>query len=604
VTFVPLAPVSDPGLLNSTIAQALELPLDGRRPVEDVLADHLAARRALLVLDNLEHLVRAAPSLSSLLDAAPRLRIIVTSRAPLELSGEQRLNVPPLPVPRPDRVTAPTASASAAVQLFVERAREAGVGLVLDDGNAVAIAAACARLDGLPLAIELAAARANVLPVSAISARLEHSLSLLTAGPQDQPDRLRSLHAAISWSYNLLTEPTRTVFHRLSVFVGGAPLDLIEQVCVRRAAGTTRETSDDVLTAITELVSQSLLHRNDLTDARYTMLETIREYATEALVTSGERELFRDRHAVSFLEFAERAAPGIGGRDSRVLLARLEREQHNVRAAMAWLVERRRCDAAMRMASALWRYWQMRGQLVEAQEWIDKVLDLPCSADVDRRVWLATVEAAGGVAYWRGDVLRAERTYRAALDTSREIGDPAWIARSLSNLAYALRGAAKAAEALPIAAEALAGFSVLDDKSGQAGALRLIAILRAAAGDLDDAERAASRARALFEEMDRPFDLAWTLRQVGMIHLKKGNPAESRRVLSEALHLFTAARDASSVPVILADLAAVARAEGDADTANTLVRSSRSLQAATGAEWARIVDRLEHRELDTEDGLA
>ena len=191
--------------------------------------------------------------------------------------------------------------------------------------------------------------------------------------------------------------------------------------------------------------------------------------------------------------------------------------------------------------------------------------------------------------------------YRDALDTSREIADPAWVARSLSNLAYALRGLDKTDEALLTAEEALVGFAELGDESGQAGALRLIAILRAAVGELDVAERAAADARALFEALNQPFDLAWTLRQVGMIELKKGNRREARRVLSEALRLFTTAQDASSVPVIVADLASVARAEGDIEKANALVQTSRSLQVASGAEWARVVDRLEHRDRITDD---
>jgi predicted ATPase/DNA-binding SARP family transcriptional activator len=601
VTFVPLAPVSDPGLVGDTIAQALGLPRDGRRPVDDILAEHLSGKRALLLLDNFEHLIFGATSLGRLLDAAPQLHLVVTSRTPLRLSGEQQLTVPPLPVPARDTVTASMASNSAAVRLFVERARAVSPGFALGDRNAAPVAAVCARLDGLPLAIELAAARTQVLPVGAINARLQHSLALLSGGPRDQPDRLRSLHAAITWSYDLLSESARAVFHRLSVFRGGASLDLIQKVCGLQSAAQDG-VADDVFEAISELVSHSLLRRDDdVEEARYTTLETIRGYAAAALAATGERDLIHQRHAAAFLELAERAAPGLGGRDGHVLLHELELEQHNLRAALSWFIKRGQPAPATRMASALWRYWQMRGHLDEAQQRIDQVLAMPGGVDVDRGLWLATVEAAGGIAYWRGDVVRAEQTYRDALHTSREIVDPAWVARSLSNLAYALRGVDKADEALATAEEALACFAKLGDKSGQAGALRLIAILRAATGELDAAQTAAADAQALFEDLDRPFDLAWTLRQVGMIQLKKGNPSEARRVLSEALGLFTAAHDTSSVPVIMADLASVARAEGDIEKASTLSQTSRSLQLATGAEWARIVDRLEHRERPAKD---
>jgi tetratricopeptide (TPR) repeat protein len=331
------------------------------------------------------------------------------------------------------------------------------------------------------------------------------------------------------------------------------------------------------------------------------VLDTIRDYAAGALAAAGERDVYQQRHATAFLELAEQAAPGLGSRDGQVLLQLLELEQHNLRAALSWFLTRGQPAPAMRMATALWRYWQMRGHLLEAQERIDEVIGMSGGLGVDRRLRLATVEAAGGIAYWRGDVVRAEQTYREALHTSHEIADPAWVARSLSNLAYALRGVDKADEALATAEEALAYFTKIGDRSGEAGALRLIAILRAAAGELDAAQTAAAEARALFEALDQPFDLAWTLRQVGMIHLKKGNPSDARRVLSEALRLFTAAHDASSVPVIMDDLASVARAEGDIEKARTLSQSSRSLQVTTGAEWARIVDRLEHRERSAKD---
>ena len=597
VTYVPLAPVSDPGLVGDSIAQALGLPRDGRRPIDDLIADHLGGKKALLVLDNFEHLVSGATSIGRLLDAAAELRVIVTSRTRLRLYGEQQLQVPPLPLPSSGLITpAAAAATSSAVRLFVERARLLRPRFELDRANAGAVAALCTRLDGLPLAIELAAARTQVLSVGVIMARLNDSLALLSDGPRDHPDRLRSLHATITWSYDLLSEPTRAVFQRLSVFRGGASLEVAQNVCSSRRDALERKVVDDVSEAVTELVSHSLLQREPADGARYTMLETIRDYAAAALSAAGDCDHIRQRHATAFLELAERAAPWLGRRDSHVMLQELELEQHNMRAGLAWFIERDQPALAMRLASALWRYWQMRGHLIEAQQYIDQVLAMPGTIDVDRRLWLETIEAAGGIAYWRGDVARAERTYRDALRTSREIADSAWIARSLSNLAYALRGVDNADEALTTAEEALACFAALGDRSGEAGAMRLIAILGAAAGDLNRAEARAADAQALFEALDQPFDLAWTLRQVGMIELRKGNPSRARHVLSEALRLFTELQDASSVPVIIADLASVARADGDADEASRLSQTSRSLQAATGAEWARIVDRLEHRE--------
>lgn len=596
VTFVPLAPISDAGLVCNSIAQALDLSYDGRRPIDDVITAYLATKQALLILDNFEHLVSGAPVIGELLDAAPKLRVVVTSRTPLQLAGEQQLMVAPLPVPSPGSVTASTADRSSAVRLFAERAREVNPSFAVDDDNAGPIATACARLDGLPLAIELAAALTSVLPVSEIAGRLDQPLALLVAGPRDQPDRLRSLHAAVSWSYDLLTEPTRAVFQQLSVFVGGASLDVVQRVCAPPPGDNPAAATNDVLGPVSELVSHSLIRRvDDVVDARFTMLETIRQYASEALVNSGTREVVRNRHATAFLDLAEQAAPALLSHESHLLLERLELEQHNLRAAFTWFVDHDEAGPAMRMVVALWRYWQMRGHLAEAQERIDQVLRVARDRNGDPTLRLAMLEAIGGIAYWRGDVARAAATYREAVDVSRTIDDPDWAARSLSNLAYALRGMDRIDEALAAAHEALRRFTTQGNKAGAAGALRLIAILNSATGDLDSADAAAAEAKALFETLDRPFDLAWTLRQVGMLQLKRGHPAEARRVLSEALRLFNIAHDTSGAPVIMADLASVASAEGDTDSASKLMTDSRSMQMTTGAQWARIVDRLEHR---------
>jgi predicted ATPase/class 3 adenylate cyclase len=595
VTFVPLAPVRDPLLVGEAVAGALEVPLDGLRPVVELLVERLTNGPTLLVMDNVEHLPAAGALIAELLDRTEHLSVLATSRGPLHLSGERVLEVPPLPVPSADASTPTAVTASAAAELFVARVREVRPGFVVDALNARAVAAVCARLEGLPLAVELAAARTRMLPVAAVAERLDRSLSLLTGGPRDQPPRLRSLHAAISWSVDLLSPSARELFVRLSVFIGGAAHEAVENVCGQGLS--------DVLELVDELHTYGLVQLVPEASApRYAMLEAIREYAAEQLAGTDEAEVLRKRHALAFLELAETAAPDLTDRDGPVLLHQLDLDRHNMRAALIWMLDAGETESALRLVSALWRFWQMRGHLAEAQRMVDQVLKMPGQDCVDVRIRVAAEEAAGGIAYWRGEVASAERRYRWCLRRTQELGDPALIARSLSNLAYALRGVeGGGVEAMEAAIEALSVFTQLNDLAGQATVMRLIAILHAGNDNLDEAAVAAAHAQKHFRDLDRPFDLAWTLRQVGMIERRRQRYPEARAALTQALRLFVDSHDTSSIPVILSDLASVAEAAGDRDWARRLTRASGAAQATTGADWADIVNRLERRPSNSSD---
>ena len=437
-----------------------------------------------------------------------------------------------------------------------------------------------AQLEQLPLALELAAARIGVLSPAQLLERLSGRLDLLRLERGVDP-RQRTLRATIEWSYALLKPDEQSLFARLAVFAGGCRLEMAEEVC------------DADLDTLQSLVDKSLVRVRE--GERFWMLETIREYASERQSELHEVDRLRRRHAYAFLDLAEVAGRRIADRGGRAWLDRLEEEQHNLRDALVWFCEGARAAEAMRMTSALWRFWQMRGHLVEARQRIDVILGLP-SGDVDPLLRLGALEAAGGIAYWQGDVAGAEAFYRACLDASRAVSDRTWVARSLSSLAYALRGVDPSSdEALRTAEEALSEFQELADVAGAAGALRLIAILRAARDELAQARAAAESARQLFERLERPFDLGWALRQVGVIAMKTGDLRGADSALREALRLFAQIQDVSSIPVILGDLAALARAEGDAARAELLSGAAGALQLSSGAEWARVVNRLEKR---------
>jgi len=363
VYFVPLAPVRDPGLVPSTIAQSIGLQDARDRPLMEHLVSQLRERRLLIVLDNFEHLLASAPVVTRLLQETSAVRILVSSRSPLRVSGEQECPVPPLGVPAEEpRPSAASLAACESVRLFAERAAAAVPGFTLDDENAPAIAYIARRLDGLPLAIELAAARVTLLPPEAILPRLEHSLGLLTGGSRDLPNRQQTLRATIAWSYDLLTERARRLLATCSVFAGGASLEVIETVCDAAVA-----TGLPVLDGLQELVDQSLLRQvrgPGLPPGRYAMLETIREYATERLEAMPEADRARGAHAAAFLALVEADGRPHAGLAKKEWLERVDTEHNNIRVALSWY---RGHDppAALRLAASMAAFWSLRGHHTE-----------------------------------------------------------------------------------------------------------------------------------------------------------------------------------------------------------------------------------------------
>jgi predicted ATPase/class 3 adenylate cyclase len=370
VFFVALATLTDPGLVASTLTQALGVAESGEKQPEDALREFVRERELLLLMDNFEQVLEATPLLEELQAAAPRLKVLATSRAALRLYGEREFPVPPLALPDPAYPPPPERLTQyEAVRLFVERARAVKPDFSVTNENAPAVAEICVRLDGLPLAIELAAARIRLLPPRAMLARLGSRLKLLTGGARNLPERQRTLRGAIEWSYELLTPEERTLFARLSVFAGGRTLEIIETIC-------DPEGELDTLDGLESLLEKSLLRQEEGPggEPRFVMLETIHEYAREKLEESGEAEEVRRRHAEHFLTLAEESYPELKGPDQLEWLERLEAEHDNMRAALSWALGRKEAEVALRLGGALWWFWWMRGHNSEGRRLLEEAL--------------------------------------------------------------------------------------------------------------------------------------------------------------------------------------------------------------------------------------
>ncbi|MDP9356600.1 MAG: helix-turn-helix domain-containing protein, partial [Chloroflexota bacterium] len=369
--FVDLTPLADPALVPAAIAVVLGVREAGGQPLVETLAVALRDKQLLLVLDNCEHLLDAAPVVAELLRACPGLTVLATSRAPLRLRGEREVAVPPLGLPATARPAPEEIARSEAVRLFVERARAHEADFALTEANAPAVAGIVRVLDGLPLAIELAASRIKLFPPTALLRRLERRLTLLTGGARDLPARQRTLRDAIAWSHDLLTEEERLLFRRLAVFAGGATCEAAEAVA--DPAGEL-----GVVNGLAVLVDQSLLRKEDDPDGepRYRMLETVREYALERLDASGEEAAVRDRHAAWCLALAEAAGAVLWTTYDPGVVARLEAEHPNLRAALTWFAQASDGEALLRIGATLGRFWYVAGHAREGRGWLERALAL------------------------------------------------------------------------------------------------------------------------------------------------------------------------------------------------------------------------------------
>ncbi len=593
VRFVPLAAVTDAALVPSAIGQALEIMEAGRgdEPAGARVVEYLIDRELLLVIDNFEQLVASAGFLAELLRAAANVRMLVTSRSVLGVAGEHVFRVPPMALPDSSGSVSPdTVSRYEAVSLFVQRAMAVRPDFSVTSDNATAIAEICVRLDGLPLAIELAASRVRILSPQAILSRLGDRLSLLRQETSDVPARQRAVWDTIGWSYELLEPTERRLFARLAVLNGGGTLGETSAVVdgVRRPLGV------DVLDGLTSLSDKSLLSAMDdeRGDPRFGMLRTIREFASERLSASDEEVEVRDRHLEVFVALVEEAEPHLLTTRRRPWLDRLERELDNFRAALDWAIERERVEPALRLGAALWRLWQMRGYLREARARITAIIELP-GAERHPRELSRAYEAAGGIAHWQGDQRSERGYYEQSVRIGRALDDRPMLANALFNLAYAHLPLVLTPDDDPSLPEGLlreAGqiFESIGDDLGSARVYEARAVQAFFRHQWETAAESALEGATRLRMLDDTHYLAWCLDIIGDAALQLGDLDTARTNLLDALTLFAAARDLSGIAVIFDELAALALREGDPPAAMRLAGAASELAATTGTSFAVI----------------
>ncbi|TME43630.1 MAG: tetratricopeptide repeat protein, partial [Chloroflexi bacterium] len=433
VYFVDLAHTEDPALVTATIAETLGVRETRDHPLLERLQEVLVDRQVLLVLDNFEHILAAADQVADLLAVCAELKILVTSRAPLRLRWEHVFPIFPLPLPgRGAAADVARVVESPAVQLFVERAQAAEPAFALTEQNADTVAEVCVRLDGLPLAIELAAARTRLLPPQALLARLRNRLDVLVEGARDLPERQRTLREAIRYSYDLLSADEQTLFSELAIFASGCTVDAAAAVMSEQLA---KVGATPILDGLESLVNNSLLQREQLPggEVRFRMLETIRDYAHEQLVNSGRVTDLRDSWIEYLLQLANRSRQALLGREQSAALETLDREHDNLRAALRWCLDSKDAERGLKLAAALWRFWYVRGFFTEGRTWLAELLALP-TGKARTAVRASALTAAGNLAYNQGDDAAAETLQQEGLAIWRELGDPRGTAASLATL--------------------------------------------------------------------------------------------------------------------------------------------------------------------------
>jgi predicted ATPase/DNA-binding CsgD family transcriptional regulator len=599
--FVPLGPISDPELVTHAICEALGVREAGGRPLTDRLEEHLRAAQLLLVLDNFEQVLVAAPHIVELMERSPHLKVLVTSRAVLRVSGEYTVPVSPLSVPpRADRPQLENVAQYDAVQLFVARARAARPDFALTPESTPAVAEICRRLDGLPLAIELAASRVRVLSPQAMLDRLDTRLALLTGGPMDRPSHQQTLRGTIAWSYDLLDEPGQALFRRLAVFVGGFDLDAVNALASYEPCVASDEpdnpqlaTRYSQLDGVQSLVDQSLLQRADVAgEPRLTMLETVREYALEQLAASGEAAAVRRRHAEYVLALAETAEPRLLGPEQRIWLDRLEREHDNIRAALAWSRASDRSNGSadrpgrppaelgLRLAGALAWFWYIRCHLIEGRRWLEPMVtgheEMP--ADVRAR-GLVTL---GRLMQAQSDLARSSTLFDEAIDRYRQVGDRWWTAFSIGARGQNAMIEAAYQQAETLFEESLALFTVQGDRWGVGWSLGNLGRAAHARGRHARALDLLTQSLAIKREVGDPFALALALTWEGRATYDRGDHQRATALLEESLGLFHEVGYPRGVGGATCYLAAVANAQGDHDRAVSLYATSLEVQRGEG----------------------
>jgi predicted ATPase/DNA-binding CsgD family transcriptional regulator len=577
VLFVELAPISDPRFVPTTIAQVFDLGETGSGSLVENLKHYLKDKQLLLVLDNFEQIIETAPLVGDFLSAAPGLKILVTSRQVLEVYGEQEYYVPPLAVPELGSIQAyRTQSRCEAVELFCQRAQAVKPDFSLMESNAAAIAEICVRLDGLPLAIELAAARSRLLSPEMIRSRLGSRLDTLTGRARDLPSRLQTLRGTIDWSYDLLDEAEKALFARLSVFQGGRTIEAAEAICAP-------ELSIPVIDGLESLLNKSLLYQEEGPEGepRFLMLETLHEYAREKLQERGETRKLQRRHAGYFAELAEQAESKLTSAEQGQWFDLLRSEHDNLRAALAFALANDEVELGLRIVGALLDFWYYGGHAGEGLGWIEQVLENAEGASPGLRA--KVLNAAGSLSFVQGNYERGKLFNNQALALYRELGDDVNSAWALVFLSSNCTGSpSDIKEGIALVEEALTLFRSQGDRQGIIRALNLMGELSRLDGDYNRAGRAYEECLALCRQSDNKVREAYARANLGLVAQNRGNYELAESHFKEALILFRSLNAKYSLALDLAGLSGTAAARGDPERAAQLLGASDSLLEAMG----------------------
>jgi predicted ATPase/DNA-binding XRE family transcriptional regulator len=628
VWFVDFAPLADPTLVPQSLLTTLGLSEQAGRSTLNVVSDFLQPQRALLILDNCEHLIQACAQLADkLLRACPSLNILTTSREALNVAGERLYLVPTLTTPNPAHSDLTTLPQYEAVQLFVERAHTALPGFALTSDNASAVAQVCHQLDGIPLALELAAARVKALRVEQIAARLAEpdQFRLLTTGSRTALPRHQTLHALIDWSYNLLAKPERLLLQRLSVFAAGCTLEAAEAVCVGEGVET-----DDILDLMTQLVNKSLVisEREQGQGARYRMLETIRQYAREQLIEAGEGDHLRNRHLEFFLQWAEEAGPRLRGSEQIEWLSKVEAENDNLRAALEWsLTQAEYGEASLRLAGALFFFWDHSGSTNEGRAWLARALANPtapragavraqalyadgwlahCQSDTTApalfeesiSLWRACgPRGKTGLAYalaelgnamrWLGDPTMARSLHGEAIILFREQDERWGLAYSLARVGLAIRDQNDFVLARSVINESIALWRDMGELWEIGLSTRGLGMVATREGDYEVALRHYDDSLAIFKKLGKKGAVAWALLDMGEVTLNLGDGVQAKSYVEESFSIFRETNHKYGIALCLYFFGLLAGLEGDSERATTFFEQGLALAHSTGPIWYR-----------------
>jgi predicted ATPase/class 3 adenylate cyclase/DNA-binding CsgD family transcriptional regulator len=579
--FVDLSSVRDSALVASAIIEALQIAEAPSRSLEQAIVGALRDRELLLVVDNFEQVIDAAPLIASLIARCSRMRVLVTSREPLRLKGERVIVISPL-------------ATDPATALFLERARAAGAEIA-GQHDLDAVAEICRRLDRLPLAIELAAARARHLSPRALLGRLEPSLPLLDRGPRDMPPRQQTLATTIGWSYDLLNEDERAMFRGCAVFSGGFGVEAAGAICAQDDLH-----SDDTLEILISLADQSLLQvEKERPDdgPRFRYLETIREFGFDRLRADGKSDDMRRRHATYFRAFAEDAIPHLERADQSVWLDRLYREYANLRASLEWAIEAGEGEWGLRLAADLWPFWFMRGALTEGRDLLEKLLSAR-SEGIEPGVRSAALNAAGTLARYQGDLASADRLITEALEIRRRLGDPKATADSLNNLGYVTLHRGDHRRAQSLYDEALRTYRQRGDQQGIADALSHLALIALHEGDRTTARSFEQESLDIWRALGDMQGVAWALEGLGKVELEAGDREGAITSFREGLEVARGIGHGWAIALLIDGFACAAASQGLADRALRLAGAAAAIRKRVGTPLAPLQERQLHRWLE------